>query len=174
MGRYSLRERLWLKDSHCYWCRRPTRLVIPANHETTPDDTATVDHLYSKLDERRQERDLGIIRRNKRGELQVIRKVIACYACNQARGRIECKLTKADKHLASTRAGLPLSNHAKRDKRHLHEQPYHERKRRLKRLKDRVEEGIEGLISVMGLPLTNYLDNFVLQQSNASYTALSP
>jgi len=164
MGRLSQREFLWRKDQHCYWCRRPTRLIIPADHETMPDDAATIDHLYSKLDERRQERDLGIIRRNRRGELKVIRKVIACYACNQARGRIECKLTKADAHIASTREGLPITNHAKRDKRQLHEQPYLERKCRLKRLKDRAEKDIDGLISVMGLPLTNYLTDFIEQQ----------
>jgi hypothetical protein len=75
--------------------------------------------------------------------------VIACYACNQARGRIECKLTRPTEHS---------------DYKQLHEQPYQERKCRLKRLKDRAEQGIEGLISVMGLPLTNYLDDFILQQ----------
>jgi hypothetical protein len=128
-----------------------------------PDDAATIDHLYSKLDERRQERDLGIVRRNRRGELKVIRKVIACYACNQARGRIECKLTKSEAHAISTGEGLPAI-HTKRDNKQLHQQPYQERKRRLKRLKDRVEQGIEGLISVMGLPLTNYLNDFILQQ----------
>ena len=163
MGRLSQREFLWRKDSHCYWCRRPTKLIIPADHETMPDDAATIDHLYSKLDERRQERDLGIVRRNRRGELKVIRKVIACYACNQARGRIECKLTKSEAHAISTGEGLPAI-HTKRDNKQLHQQPYQERKRRLKRLKDRVEQGIEGLISVMGLPLTNYLNDFILQQ----------
>jgi hypothetical protein len=118
-----------------------------------PDDAATIDHLYSKLDERRQERDLGIIRRNRHGELKVIRKVIACYACNQARGRIECKLTKSEAHTISTNEGTPAS-HTKRDHKQLYQQPYQERKRRLKRLKDHAEKDIEGLISVMGLPLT--------------------
>ncbi|MFA5766427.1 MAG: hypothetical protein WC919_00700 [Candidatus Paceibacterota bacterium] len=128
-----------------------------------PDDAATIDHLYSKLDERRQERDLGIIRRNRRGKLKVIRKVIACYACNQARGRIECKLAKSEAHAVATNEGQPAS-HTKRDHKQLHQHPYQERKKRLKRLKDRVEKDIEGLISVMGLPLTNYLDDFILQQ----------
>jgi hypothetical protein len=130
-----------------------------------PEDAATIDHLYSKLDERRQERDLGILRRNRRGELKVIRKVIACYACNQARGRIECKLTKSEAHAISTNEGLPAI-HTKREHKQLHQQPYLERRCRLKRLKDRVERDIDGLISVMGLPLTNYLDNFVLQKQN--------
>jgi len=83
----------------------------------------------------------------------VIHKVIACYACNQARGRIECKLAKSEAHTIATNEDLP-ANQKKRDHKQLYQQPYQERKRRLKRLKDRVEQDIEGLVAVMGLPLT--------------------
>jgi hypothetical protein len=150
MGRYTLRERLWHKDRRCHWCGRLTRLIVPGNHEKLPDDMATVDHLYSRLDENRHNLKRGIIRKDKSGNIVLVRRVLACYSCNQRRGRVECKLTKALEHRISTANGLP--RYSARHKQ-LHECDCKERRYRLRRLKEMAERNIAGLIRVMGLPL---------------------
>ena len=112
---------------------------------------ATIDHLFSRLDEKRKEVNFGILRKDYTGETMVMRRVLACYACNQERGRRECKLTKLREQRASSIAGG--SNTKRRDGRALYECSYPERSHRLKKLKQRAERDVFGLISVMGLPL---------------------
>ena len=143
------RARLWHRDPRCYWCKRHTRLLIVDG--AAPDDMATIDHLFSRLDEKRKEVNFGILRKDYTGETMVMRRVLACYACNQERGRRECKLTKLREQRASSIAGG--SNTKRRDGRALYECSYPERSHRLKKLKQRAERDVFGLISVMGLPL---------------------
>jgi hypothetical protein len=133
-------------------------LITPVNGHA-PDDMATIDHLYSKLDEHRQDINHGIIRKSRKGNTVVVRRVLACYACNQERGRLECKSTKLKEQREASVQGL-LDRQLKRDvnvkSNHsvLHECDYRERQYRLKELQRRIDEGgISGLISVMGLPL---------------------
>jgi len=57
----------------CFWCNRQTTLV--RGFGDSPPDGATVDHLYSRLHPKR---------------FVDSSKVLACYACNQERGRAEC------------------------------------------------------------------------------------
>jgi hypothetical protein len=111
---------------------------------------ATVDHLFSRLDEDRHNLKQGIVKQGENGHSVITRRVLACYSCNQRRGRVECKLTKAQKHRTFTN-NLP-SWSANRH-RQLHECDYKERRYRLRRLKEMAERNIAGLIRVMGLPL---------------------
>ena len=66
---------------YCHWCRRRVYLV-PEGCTTVRDDTATVDHLRSKFDASRQE-PLRIPNE--------LRKVLACYRCNQLRAQWEMR-----------------------------------------------------------------------------------
>ena len=59
-------------DPLCHWCKQETVLADWPN-SIQPDNAATVDHLFSKLDPRRYEPG---------GELA---KVLACHACNSKR-----------------------------------------------------------------------------------------
>jgi hypothetical protein len=70
----SRRKRLWDADPHCYWCKRVTVFMNPADGRL-PDDAATLDHLYSRLNPDR-DRDPHTA-------------VLACRKCNQERARLE-------------------------------------------------------------------------------------
>lgn len=68
-------NKLWVENPHCHWCNilttREGRLG-----KNLPDNAATFDHLYHRSDPQRftkKGRNAG---------------VLACYACNQKRGRI--------------------------------------------------------------------------------------
>jgi hypothetical protein len=73
--------RLFKQDCRCYWCRRPTELVVLEKHRNDyPDNMATIDHLNSRLSEHR-------------GKLTGPQTVLSCYRCNHTRGRLEVAIT---------------------------------------------------------------------------------
>jgi hypothetical protein len=76
-GRRAKRLRLWSMDTRCYWCRRVT--VLPKGAEGripgTPKNLATLDHMYNRLDPLRKEPYNGGFA------------VLACWECNQKRGK---------------------------------------------------------------------------------------
>ena len=72
--------KLWNNDPHCHWCNVKT-IRVKLGQRTLDPYSATFDHLYHKsnpLRHTRKGRSLG---------------VLACYDCNQRRGR--------DAHIAS-------------------------------------------------------------------------
>jgi hypothetical protein len=75
------RAALWREQAgHCWWCWRETVLVEPApKGGRLPPNAATVDHLRSRLDPARQIPPAN-------GERRL---VMACHACNTARGSKE-------------------------------------------------------------------------------------
>lgn len=157
--RLSERAILWYKDPKCYWCRKPTRLLEITGGQA-PDDMATIDHLYNKLDKNRQDRDLGIIKKNRRGKTVVRRHVLACYACNQKRGLLDCQAAKSgiEFTVSETCATRLPQKEAEEglinpDMIPIEADWYLDRHYRLRDWKRQVEEGLDGLISVMGLPL---------------------
>ena len=146
------RERLWRRDNRCYWCGKPTRLLSIVRGRR-PDDMATIDHLFSRLDKDRKDINRTAEVQGYSGGVFEGRRVLSCYACNHSRGRLECKMTRLREQRAATINGL-ASKGRRHDGRTLCECGYQERRRRLKALKYRIDEGgISGLISVMGLPL---------------------
>lgn len=71
---------MWLKNPNCHWCKTPT-VKVESRQQRLHPNSATFDHLYHKSDPQRHTRkgrNLG---------------VLACYECNQRRGR--------DAHIAS-------------------------------------------------------------------------
>jgi hypothetical protein len=73
-GNRKRKENLWKRDPHCHWCGRLTRTEGEQNN-----DLATVDHLRTKYDPSRW----------LRGDGQDERTVLACYACNNERARVD-------------------------------------------------------------------------------------
>ena len=69
-GKLTRRRTLWRRDPRCFWCGR---LTVFEEHGRP--DSATLDHLYSRLHPRR---------RDTRKHLPST--VLACYCCNQERG----------------------------------------------------------------------------------------
>lgn len=69
--------KLWINDPHCYWCGVETINPIGPQNGVLTADSATIDHIYSRLDPRRREP-------HHYGET---RTVLSCYACNHERGR---------------------------------------------------------------------------------------
>lgn len=69
---------LYARDPHCHWCHKFTVLYTLRRHEKAPDDMATLDHLYSRLNPERKP--------NLCGEE---RTVLACWGCNFERGKDE-------------------------------------------------------------------------------------
>jgi hypothetical protein len=67
-----LRRSLWERDPRCHWCGRETAWTYQHGGQQ-PDDAATLDHF---------------------GELRALAVVLACYACNQYRARMEQELAK--------------------------------------------------------------------------------
>lgn len=69
--------KLWEKNPNCHWCNIVTVRANGMQHQSLTSNTATFDHLYHKsnpLRRTRKGRKLG---------------VLACYECNQRRGREE-------------------------------------------------------------------------------------
>ena len=65
-------NRLWNKCKHCHWCGKET-VLQQSGRAVAKHDTATFDHLYHRSEpERNQHPHKG---------------VLACYECNQRRGR---------------------------------------------------------------------------------------
>lgn len=77
MGNGKIRNKLWKEDPHCHWCRCLTIPPPPGkNLGRQADDTATLDHLYSKW-ELRDNPDLKLAQKT----------FLACAKCNAERGR---------------------------------------------------------------------------------------
>jgi 5-methylcytosine-specific restriction endonuclease McrA len=68
------RANLWTKDPHCFWCGKLT-----VNDGENSSDSATIDHIRSKLHPLRKEPIYG----------SQIRLVLACKDCNNARAYYE-------------------------------------------------------------------------------------
>lgn len=77
MTKMNQRARLWHKDPHCHWCKTLTVLTTGKLQQA---NSATIDHLYSKLNPKRRTPCAP-------GE---VRRVLACYTCNQRRSIEEC------------------------------------------------------------------------------------
>lgn len=79
-----LRAKLMAIDPHCHWCHCKLidnspdfyRKSHPRGYRP-PDNVATIEHLYDRFSREERYRDTG----NKY-------KVLACYKCNTARGKI--------------------------------------------------------------------------------------
>ena len=89
MKRRDFKLFLMKENPHCFYCGI---LVKDYNKtwkkgEVIPLDIATIDHTKSRFE-------------RVRGE--VVDKVLACFACNQHRSKIECTETHKDIHKART------------------------------------------------------------------------
>lgn len=94
------RARLFKQDPHCFWCGVLT--IWRREFPLTPD-TATVDHLYSKLHpERGQQHAIGRFED---------RYVLACWKCNKARGEAEVR-GEVFKPVLDARADMALATSA--------------------------------------------------------------
>lgn len=76
---------LWKKNPRCHWCGK---ITWPRGRRDgkNEDDVATVDHLDNSLSPERGKHA---------GEE---RTVLACYACNQKRGALDCNLNFRAEH----------------------------------------------------------------------------
>lgn len=72
-----LKIRLWERDNRCHWCRKPTVLTDIKGGQLPPN-SATIDHLISRLNPARWVK-------KKKGQKNERRRVLACYSCNQKR-----------------------------------------------------------------------------------------
>ena len=86
---------MWKENPHCHWCGKPTTLTGSTEQKITPE-TATLDHLYSRLDPRRREVNRSMEKR----------RLLACYECNQRRCRESVAESNAEKE---RRRGLAAS-----------------------------------------------------------------
>ena len=78
-----LKLKLYELDPHCHWCKQKTVLtdVKKMNKRTINPLMATVDHVYSRYD----------LRRFVKKTPNEVRKVLACFNCNNTRARQETK-----------------------------------------------------------------------------------
>jgi hypothetical protein len=65
-------KRLWERSKKCHWCSKETR-IQESGIGVAQHDTATFDHLYHRSEPERK--------------IHPNRGVLACYECNQRRGR---------------------------------------------------------------------------------------
>lgn len=74
------RENLWInEDGKCYWCGRETFLPPKGDPKALPSpDWATVDHIRTRLDKNRRDQNIE----------NAPRTVLACWECNNLRGRL--------------------------------------------------------------------------------------
>jgi hypothetical protein len=80
MSNRSLKIQLHAEDPKCHWCQRETTLTNIKHIKGKPDPLmATIDHVISRLDPRRW------VKRQE-GE---VRKVLACFECNNNRSQAE-------------------------------------------------------------------------------------
>jgi hypothetical protein len=71
------RENLWRKDPHCIYCRKIT-VLISQNGGCLPDNAATLEHLFNRLNPARKN--------PKNGET---RTALACSKCNWEMGQMD-------------------------------------------------------------------------------------
>ena len=75
------------KDPHCYWCGIEVIFYALPQGEKFPNNFATTDHLYDRYDfERRKQ---AVIKNEERH-------VLACYKCNEDRGKKSTKAQSKD------------------------------------------------------------------------------
>lgn len=72
--------KMWKQDPHCRQCGRLTVLSVYKNHKAIPDNTATLEHVFSRLNPLRLLKTPGVKRRT-----------LLCRACNQTNGLKEQK-----------------------------------------------------------------------------------
>lgn len=88
-----LREELMRRhDMVCYWCGRTTVFWKKQSYIPTPENFATIDHLYSRLDARRAEYPFFF--------------VLACWTCNHRRGEEACFFTPHKAKWIQSKTGL--------------------------------------------------------------------
>jgi hypothetical protein len=78
--------KMWNENPHCHWCGRMTTLEGRDENKLNPE-TATLDHLYSRLDPRRKEVNRTMEKR----------RLLACYECNQRRCHEEITASNTEK-----------------------------------------------------------------------------
>ena len=90
---------LYKRDPHCHWCGVLTTLTNIKHIHGQPDPTmATVDHIISRFDPRRWVEQ-------KPGE---IRKVLACFSCNNRRSIEDQKKLRKEEELLRSTTGFCL------------------------------------------------------------------
>lgn len=91
-----IRQRLFEADPHCHWCGRETfNRDGPRVHQRKND--ATLDHLYSKLDDRR-------VAHSDRPH----KYVLACHECNGKRATEEHKRLSPEENRLRSWGGVEL------------------------------------------------------------------
>ena len=76
--------KLWEEDPKCCWCGILTRVEPRTNGGQLPNDTATLEHLYSRLHPKRRDPNYSSEQR----------RFLACHWCNHRRGIVEDFLLK--------------------------------------------------------------------------------
>lgn len=82
------RNRLWHINPNCHWCGCKTVLLPKEGrprYEPMPKNAATIDHLYHKWDQRRK----------RSHPVDEPRHVLACWACNGERGKLDQQARKS-------------------------------------------------------------------------------
>jgi 5-methylcytosine-specific restriction endonuclease McrA len=70
------RRKLHAENPQCHWCKVETILEAPS---ATHPDLATLDHIFDRV----TARELGMSNEERNAKA-----VLACYRCNQRRGRL--------------------------------------------------------------------------------------
>jgi hypothetical protein len=73
------KEKLWNIDCHCFWCGCKTILESNPSLKKPDPRMATIDHLRSKFNPERWERNTS----------NEVRTVLACFSCNNKRASKE-------------------------------------------------------------------------------------
>ncbi len=90
---------LWNESKNCYWCGVKT-VLSPSGNFPIKDETATFDHLYSRVNPLRDKNNKHI-------------GVLSCYKCNNDRGREEFLKAfplETEQEKFKTFHGLPIKN----------------------------------------------------------------
>lgn len=82
MSNKSRKIRLFHRNPRCYYCGVIVRIVNVPKGKRIPDDMATLEHLYSRLDYRRHDKNDG----------KTERTVLSCHKCNQERAKEQDQL----------------------------------------------------------------------------------
>jgi hypothetical protein len=89
---------LWiLQEGKCYYCNVDTILperIKNKNHRALPPQTATIEHIYARWDDRRKKMN---------------KIVLACYKCNKTRGDCCSDTYKAVKQQSDKPLTVPMS-----------------------------------------------------------------
>lgn len=92
------REKLWARQGGaCCYCNRHTKLIRwPGDAGTPPDDMATLEHLFHAFDDRRK----FLVHDGPRY-------AVACYGCNQRKGREDALKFRACGSHKTKQEGIP-------------------------------------------------------------------